>query len=148
MFLKLLTSYSKSKIIFMFTLKWSIITTQKFSGSKNFLKICCPVLYIRYTPFRIYNYYLSIYIVTNIAPLQGNYSEALPAQARPRRRVCGSQFTSSNGAQIILLSCITCRPTTIGLTAVLPNLCAAAHKCAARAAEGCRGGLSEIKSFQ
>ena len=31
--------------------------------------------------------YLSIYISTYIAPLQGNYSEALPAQARPKRRV-------------------------------------------------------------
>src|SRR6218665_176496 len=31
--------------------------------------------------------YLSIYISTYIAPLQGNYSEALPAQARPNRRV-------------------------------------------------------------
>ena len=29
----------------------------------------------------------SIYISTYIAPLQGNYSEALPAQARPKRRV-------------------------------------------------------------
>src|SRR6218665_3604122 len=34
--------------------------------------------------------YLSIYIVTYIAPLQGNYSEALPAQARPKRRVLRS----------------------------------------------------------
>ena len=30
--------------------------------------------------------YLSSYISTYIAPLQGNYSEALPAQARPKRR--------------------------------------------------------------
>jgi len=30
---------------------------------------------------------LSIYISTYIAPVQGNYSEALPAQARPKRRV-------------------------------------------------------------
>src|SRR6218665_3026286 len=29
---------------------------------------------------------LSIYISTFIAPLQGNYSEALPVQARPKRR--------------------------------------------------------------
>jgi len=34
--------------------------------------------------------YLSIYISTYIAPLQGNYSEALPAQARPKRRVLRS----------------------------------------------------------
>src|SRR6218665_877183 len=33
-------------------------------------------------------------------------------------------------------------------TAVLPNLCAAAHKCAARAVEVCRCRMSEIKSFQ
>ena len=32
----------------------------------------------------------SIYISTYIAPLQGNYSEALPAQARPNRRVLRS----------------------------------------------------------
>src|SRR6218665_2407976 len=32
--------------------------------------------------------------------------------------------------------------------AVLPNLCAAAHKCAARAVKVCRGRMSEIKSFQ
>jgi len=32
--------------------------------------------------------------------------------------------------------------------AVLPNLCAAAHKCAARAVEVIRGRMSEIKSFQ
>jgi len=31
---------------------------------------------------------------------------------------------------------------------VLPNLCSAAHKCAARAVEVCRGWMSEIKSFQ
>jgi len=31
--------------------------------------------------------FLSIYISTYIAPLQGNYSQALPAQARPKRRV-------------------------------------------------------------
>src|SRR6218665_2623292 len=30
--------------------------------------------------------YLSIYVSTYIAPLQGNYSEALPAQARPKRK--------------------------------------------------------------
>jgi len=30
---------------------------------------------------------------------------------------------------------------------VLPNLCAAAHKCAARAVEVCCGRMSEIKSF-
>ena len=30
---------------------------------------------------------LSIYILTYIAPLQGNYSETLPAQAQPKRRV-------------------------------------------------------------
>ena len=30
---------------------------------------------------------------------------------------------------------------------VLPNLCAAAHKCAVRAVEVCRGRMSEIKSF-
>jgi len=34
--------------------------------------------------------YLSIYISTYIAPLQGNYSGALPAQARPKRRVLRS----------------------------------------------------------
>jgi len=34
--------------------------------------------------------YLSIYISTYIAPLQGNYSEALPAQAQPNRRVLRS----------------------------------------------------------
>src|SRR6218665_2235142 len=34
--------------------------------------------------------YLSIYISIYIAPLQGNYSEALPAQARPKRRVLRS----------------------------------------------------------
>src|SRR6218665_1130161 len=34
------------------------------------------------------------------------------------------------------------------IKAVLPNLCAAAHKCAARAVEVCRGRISEIKSFQ
>jgi len=34
--------------------------------------------------------YLSIYIVTYIVPLQGSYSEALPAQARPKRRVLRS----------------------------------------------------------
>jgi len=33
------------------------------------------------------NIHLSIYISTYIAPLQGNYSEALPAQARPKRRI-------------------------------------------------------------
>src|SRR6218665_926234 len=33
---------------------------------------------------------LSIYTSTYIAPHQGNYSEALPAQARPKRRVRGS----------------------------------------------------------
>src|SRR6218665_1289104 len=32
--------------------------------------------------------------------------------------------------------------------AVLPNLCASAHKCAARAVEVFRGRMSEIKSFQ
>ena len=32
-------------------------------------------------------------------------------------------------------------------SAVLPNLCAAAHKCAARAAELYRGRMSEIKIF-
>jgi len=32
--------------------------------------------------------------------------------------------------------------------AVLPNLCAAAQKCAARALEVCRGRMSEIKSYQ
>jgi len=32
--------------------------------------------------------------------------------------------------------------------AVLPNLCAAAHKCVARAVEVCRDRMSEIKSFQ
>jgi len=31
---------------------------------------------------------------------------------------------------------------------VLPNLCAAAHKCDARAVEVCRGRMSEVKSFQ
>src|SRR6218665_3126438 len=31
--------------------------------------------------------------------------------------------------------------------AVLPNLCAAAHKCVARAVEVCRGRMSEIKIF-
>ena len=31
---------------------------------------------------------------------------------------------------------------------VLPNLCAAAHKCAARAVEVCRGQMSEINTFQ
>jgi len=30
---------------------------------------------------------ISIYISTYIAPLQGNYSEALPAQDRPKRKV-------------------------------------------------------------
>src|SRR6218665_2902712 len=30
--------------------------------------------------------HLSLYISTYIAPLQGNYSKALPAQARPKRR--------------------------------------------------------------
>jgi len=30
----------------------------------------------------------SIYISFYITPLQGNYSETLPAQARPKRRVC------------------------------------------------------------
>src|SRR6218665_1896759 len=34
----------------------------------------------------LYIFYISIYI----APLQGNYSEALPAQARPNRRVLRS----------------------------------------------------------
>jgi len=34
------------------------------------------------------------------------------------------------------------------LNAVLPNLCAAAHECAARAVEVCRGRMSEIKSFR
>jgi len=34
------------------------------------------------------------------------------------------------------------------IKAVLPNLCAAAHKCAAKAVEVCRGRISEIKSFQ
>ena len=34
------------------------------------------------------------------------------------------------------------------LRAVLPNMCAAAHKCAARAVEVCRGRMLEIKSFQ
>jgi len=33
---------------------------------------------------------VDIYITTYIAPLQGNYSEALPAQARPKRRVLRS----------------------------------------------------------
>ena len=37
-----------------------------------------------------HQFYLSIYISTYIAPLQGNYSEALPAQARPNRRVLRS----------------------------------------------------------
>jgi len=32
--------------------------------------------------------------------------------------------------------------------AVLLNLCAAAHKCAVRAAEVCHGRMSKIKSFQ
>jgi len=32
--------------------------------------------------------------------------------------------------------------------AVLPNLCAAVHKCAARAVEVCRGRMTEIKSNQ
>jgi len=41
---------------------------------------------------------------------------------------------------IDFLSCLS-RP-------VLPNLCAAAHKCAARALEVCRGRMSEIKSYQ
>jgi len=40
-------------------------------------------------PMSIY-IYLSIYISIYIAPLQGNYSEALPAQARPNRRVLRS----------------------------------------------------------
>jgi len=31
---------------------------------------------------KITNIYLCIYILTYIAPLQGNYSEALPAQAK------------------------------------------------------------------
>jgi len=31
---------------------------------------------------------------------------------------------------------------------VLPNLCAAAHKCVARAVEVCRGQMSEINTFQ
>src|SRR6218665_316251 len=31
--------------------------------------------------------------------------------------------------------------------AVLPNLCAAAHKCAARAVQVCRGRMSEINSL-
>jgi len=35
----------------------------------------------------LYYIYLSTYISTFIAPLQGNYSEALLAQARPKRRV-------------------------------------------------------------
>src|SRR6218665_2009335 len=38
------------------------------------------------------NFYLSIYISTYIAPLQGNYSEALPAQARPKWRVLRSLY--------------------------------------------------------
>jgi len=39
-------------------------------------------------------------------------------------------------------SVITCYHSFIP---VLPDLCAAAHKCAARAAEVCRNGMSEIK---
>ena len=31
---------------------------------------------------------------------------------------------------------------------MLPNLCAAAHKCAARAVEVCHSRMAEIKSFQ
>src|SRR6218665_626548 len=46
--------------------------------------------------------YLSIYISTYIAPLQGNYSEALPAQARPKRRVRVSPF--------VKLSCSLLQP--------------------------------------
>src|SRR6218665_373417 len=46
--------------------------------------------------FHTSNVYLSIYISTYIAPLQGNYSVALPAQARPKRRVRVSPFVKSS----------------------------------------------------
>src|SRR6218665_1720943 len=58
---------------------------------------------------------ISIYISTYIAPLQGNYSEALPAQARPKRRVNIWQLLIKKQIQAIFVkllgywfSCSTC----------------------------------------
>jgi len=38
---------------------------------------------------------ISIYLSTYIAPLKGNYSEALPAQAGPKRRILSHVFLGS-----------------------------------------------------
>jgi len=62
---------------------------QNYSNQmKNFYtKITILVSYSVHDDVSIY---LSIYVSTYIATLQGNYSEALPAQARPKRGVLKS----------------------------------------------------------
>jgi len=60
----------------------------------TFKTMYCIVFEHLYSTFSqhkaLQKHFNSIYLSTYIAPLQGNYSEALPAQARPNRRVISS----------------------------------------------------------